>query len=162
MPNLENLLFIQGGACFFCRRQLSKTEASIEHLVARSHGGSDSVDNLVVCCRKLNALLGDMSVKEKLEVVLSQISGFRCPAEIAARVEVPMILERGTAIYVAVENLKNRGEYRPKTLTKLENTIKVALMAKQIDGSAAKRVIAELQSYKWITLNGDEVAYALP
>jgi len=35
---LDRLMFAQGGHCFFCKKPLSKSEASVEHLVASANG----------------------------------------------------------------------------------------------------------------------------
>jgi len=48
---LQRLLFAQGGDCFFCRKKLGKAEASVEHLVALTHGGRDNDENCVACCK---------------------------------------------------------------------------------------------------------------
>jgi 5-methylcytosine-specific restriction endonuclease McrA len=76
---LKRVLFVQGGLCFFCNRTIPKAEASVEHLVPVSHGGSNNPDNLVACCKTLNGLFANMSVKEKLRVVLKQNGKFVCP-----------------------------------------------------------------------------------
>ncbi|MBL8816002.1 MAG: hypothetical protein JNL58_08225 [Planctomyces sp.] len=79
MKQLERLLFLQGGRCFFCREPIPKGEASVEHLLASSNGGSREDANCVVCCKTLNAALGNLTVKAKLEAILNQNSKFRCP-----------------------------------------------------------------------------------
>jgi hypothetical protein len=72
-------MFAQGGKCFFCDAVLPKAEASVEHLVASARAGSNGDDNCVVCCKSMNALLGSMSLKEKIKVVLNQKGSFKCP-----------------------------------------------------------------------------------
>ena len=81
MKQLDRLLFVQGGECFFCKKPLQKSDASVEHLVASANGGTNAEDNCVACCKTLNALLGSKSLKGKLEVFLRQKGVFRCPAE---------------------------------------------------------------------------------
>ena len=81
---LDRLLFTQGGECFFCHQPLPREEASIEHLVAVTHGGKDNDENIVACCQALNTLFGRMSLKEKLTVILKQQGPFHCPARRAA------------------------------------------------------------------------------
>lgn len=76
---LDRLMFVQGGLCFFCKQPLPKSEASVEHLFASSNGGSNSDENCVACCKSVNALLGNMSLKEKFQVVLNQKGQFKCP-----------------------------------------------------------------------------------
>lgn len=76
---IDRLLFVQGNCCFFCRQPLSKDQASVEHLVASSNGGSNAADNCVACCKTVNHYLGNMSVKEKFQVILNHQGQFRCP-----------------------------------------------------------------------------------
>ncbi len=73
------MMFLQGQRCFFCNNAISKSEASVEHLIPSSAGGSDHTDNLVACCRTLNALFGNISVKEKMRAILKQNGKFLCP-----------------------------------------------------------------------------------
>ena len=76
---LQRMMFLQGQLCFFCNRTIPKAEASVEHLVPSSAGGSDHPDNLVACCKTLNALFGHMNVKEKIRAILKQNGKFVCP-----------------------------------------------------------------------------------
>ena len=76
---LDRLMFAQGGLCYFCNVPLSKEEASVEHLVPTARAGSNSDDNCVACCKAINGLLGSMSLKEKIKVVLNQKGKFTCP-----------------------------------------------------------------------------------
>lgn len=130
---LDRLLFAQGGLCFFCKRPLSSAEASVEHLVASANGGSNRDDNCVVCCKSLNALLGSMSVKEKIQVVLNQKGQFKCPngtgrAPSAGIGDKPLRAEPVAKPAIdkyaqVVANLKQRGEAKPRTVPKLTSTI---------------------------------------
>ncbi len=79
MTPLQRMMFMQGNLCFFCNRTLPAGEASVEHLVPSSLGGSDHPDNLVACCKSLNALFGNITLKEKLRVILRQNGKFACP-----------------------------------------------------------------------------------
>jgi hypothetical protein len=81
MKQLDRLLFEQGGDCFFCGNPLAKADASIEHLYAQANGGTNAEENVVACCKGLNALLGHKPLKEKFQVVLRQRGSFRCPLE---------------------------------------------------------------------------------
>ena len=45
---------LHGTACHWCGKELSKFRATIEHLIPRSRGGSDQLDNLRLACRKCN------------------------------------------------------------------------------------------------------------
>jgi len=76
---LQRMMFLQGQLCFFCNRAIPKDEASLEHLVPASKDGSSRPDNLVACCKTLNSIFGDMSLKEKLQAILNQNGKFVCP-----------------------------------------------------------------------------------
>ncbi len=77
------MMFLQGQCCFFCNRTIPKDQASVEHLVPASAGGSDHPDNLVACCKTLNTLFGNMSVKEKIRAILKQNGKLVCPNQTA-------------------------------------------------------------------------------
>lgn len=79
---LNRLMFIQGRLCFFCKQALPTTEASVEHLLAKSNGGNNSDENCVACCKSLNTLFGSMSLREKFQVVLNQKGQFKCPKNV--------------------------------------------------------------------------------
>lgn len=76
---IDRLMFAQGSLCFFCKKPLSLSEASVEHLIATANGGHNHDENRVVCCKALNALFGSMSLKEKIQVIVNQRGDFKCP-----------------------------------------------------------------------------------
>ncbi|RYZ80581.1 MAG: HNH endonuclease [Proteobacteria bacterium] len=65
----ESLLDSNGlGSCFYCARKVSRFEklrsarrATLDHRVPRSHGGSHSLDNLVIACGPCNSRKGSLS-----------------------------------------------------------------------------------------------------
>ena len=66
MKKLSALLFNQGGKCFYCDAILDIDEATIEHIVPKSKGGCDDLNNLVVCCKYANQAFRDYSPKHKM------------------------------------------------------------------------------------------------
>jgi len=61
----------EGFKCYYCRRKMdlswqSEFSFSIDHYVARSKGGKDTVENLRFCCRDCNFLKGDMDPEKYL------------------------------------------------------------------------------------------------
>ena len=80
MSKLGKILYLQGGACFFCGKPLPEKEASVEHLNPKSRGGTNSKENLVVCHKSLNQVFGDMDLKRKFEFVLKSKGAFQCPS----------------------------------------------------------------------------------
>ena len=58
---LKSYLFKKhNGRCVYC----GSKAAEIEHVIPKSEGGTDSVHNLVIACRKCNELKGKLSLKE--------------------------------------------------------------------------------------------------
>ncbi|MBA4112688.1 MAG: endonuclease [Verminephrobacter sp.] len=166
---LDRLLFAQGGECFFCQQPLPREEASIEHLVAVTHGGKDNDENLVVCCQALNTLFGRMSLKEKLAVVLKQKGPFQCPARrapataSAAPPPSPRAAAPATALQVVVTGLKKRGNARPRTLDALSALVEALLEHDDFAAREAKDVLARLRSQHYIEVqDGRITAYLLP
>ncbi|MCG3202193.1 MAG: hypothetical protein NFCOHLIN_02072 [Gammaproteobacteria bacterium] len=169
---LERLMFAQGGLCFFCRAPLSPGEASVEHLVATANGGNNHDDNCVVCCKTLNALLGSMSLKEKIRVILNQRGEFECPnrkgphksitAPAASRAAVSHASKSVTEkLALIVADLKKRGTARPRTVKTLNSTIS-ALFQKQLPEAEISSLIEKLCARGVVTINGTKVSYELP
>jgi hypothetical protein len=163
------LLFAQGGLCFFCQKPLAKEEASVEHLFAVANGGPNIRANCVVCCKAFNGLLGSMTLKEKFRVVLNQKGTFRCPVELADRSSIPAadIIPAPVQIPPPVaadkfeeilENLKRRGNSKPRTLTTLVGTL-TTLLLKDAGGLTPKGVVERMEASGKITIDGYKVAY---
>ena len=63
---LRSFLFKKhNGRCVYCGNKAEE----IEHLTPKSKGGTDSVHNLVIACRKCNELKGKLSLKEFSKLV---------------------------------------------------------------------------------------------
>ena len=56
-----------GDRCFFCRLPLAG-DITIEHLVAKSKGGPDHTDNLVLAHEKCNMAAGGLPLIEKIKI----------------------------------------------------------------------------------------------
>lgn len=79
LSKLEKMLCLQGGQCFFCKEPLAAGEASIEHLLPLTHGGTRVESNEVVCHKSVNHAFGSMDLKNKVEFILKSAGKFRCP-----------------------------------------------------------------------------------
>lgn len=163
---LERLLFTQGGLCFFCKKQLAPADASVEHLVASANGGSNSADNCVACCKALNSLLGHMSLKEKVRVILNQKGDFKCPnGGSATQSIVPTAKSGGQTrdqrIALVVADLRKRGTARPRTLKTLTGTIN-AFFKKTLSEQEVTGLLSKLKKLGIISLDGTKVTYTLP
>ena len=164
---LSRMLFAQGGLCFFCKGPIPAPDASVEHLVAKSHGGSDRDDNCVACCKSLNTLLGSMSLKEKIQVVLNQRGPFTCPNGTQRKVknsgpQVPakpkeLVVERCAQI---VANLKQRGKAKPLTLPKLKNVI-VTLFNNKLSQHDVDALVQHLETSRVISIDQAKLTYQL-
>jgi hypothetical protein len=169
---LDRLLFAQGGLCFFCKRTIPKADASVEHLVASANGGSNGDQNCVVCCKAMNALLGRMALKEKIQVVLNQKGQFKCPnktdvlkSTVASAVVRPS--SAGASISTTeqigriVDDLRKRASARPRTVKTLSSTIS-ALFQKKLSEHNVLSLIERLRTDGVIVVSGTKVSYELP
>jgi hypothetical protein len=171
---LERLMFAQGGLCFFCNAVLPKAEASVEHLVASANAGSNLDDNCVACCKSMNTLLGRMSLKEKIKVVLNQKGAFKCPNGVgrAAASVVPAAAKSAPPAppptrkavpddySLVLTDLTKRGSAKPRKVETLKNTIRAAVK-KPISDSHLDTLIKHLQANGKITINDTKVSYLL-
>jgi hypothetical protein len=180
---LERLMFAQGGKCFFCSKLLPKSEASVEHLVPSSRGGANSDDNCVACCKSINTLLGSMSLKEKLRVVLNQRGDFICPnaqatdsdandeatatqaaqkPDAAAKAPAPPKAKPDNYTIV-VNDLKKRAAARPRKVETLKSTIRATIKnAKStITEAQLDTLIKHLTVNGKVVIDGEKVSYSL-
>jgi hypothetical protein len=163
---IERLIFAQGGECFFCREPLPRSEASIEHLVASANGGGNGDDNCVVCCKSLNRLLGSLSLKEKIRIVLNQNGAFKCPnaparSKIARSplqaVQPPARPAPDAALQRVIANLQQRAG-RPRTLRTLTSTI----VSLRVTADEAQRLVKQLLERGIVKVSGTKVEYTFP
>ena len=158
---IDRLLFAQGGLCFFCQRTLSPTDASVEHLVAAANGGGNDPDNTVACCKALNTVLGHMSLKEKLRVVLNQKGQFKCPNGGDALAKPAGHQTAAQRLALVIGDLRKRGATRPGTLKTLSSTIS-ALFQKKVTEQEVASLVSKLQAQGVISISGSKVSYELP
>lgn len=57
----EKFKIVNGARCVYCGRTDS---LSVDHIIPRHSGGSDSSDNLVCCCKTCNSSKGDRNMME--------------------------------------------------------------------------------------------------
>ena len=163
---IDRLMFVQGGLCFFCEQPLPRSEASVEHLLASANGGKNNDDNCVACCKAVNALLGNMSLKEKIRVVLKQKGVFTCPngagsSRSANQTEAPAKARpEDDKLSLVLADLNRRGNSRPRTLKTLTSTV-AALFPKGMSDAELKSLVQRLQSTGKVIVAENKVAYAL-
>ena len=158
MKQLERLLFLQGNVCFFCQQQIPAGEASVEHLVATSNGGAKDDDNCVVCCKTVNAALGSLSVKAKLQVIVNQRGAFVCPY---STVDIEAVQPADDRIQLVVADLQKRGASRPRKVATLKNTINAVFKNKLLEEDLAQ-LVTGLQALGYVIVDETKVTYALP
>jgi hypothetical protein len=100
-----------------------------------------------VCCKSLNELFGDMSVKEKFQVILNRNGKFTCPngngdVAVSAPATKPIVSEADDDLERVVANLKKRGDKRPRTPEALRKTI-ISILPK---GACDNRVAAVVEN----------------
>ena len=57
----KELLNVKFDCCVYCGSKDSKT---IDHLIPKSKGGTDYIDNLVICCKSCNSRKKDKSIED--------------------------------------------------------------------------------------------------
>lgn len=167
---LDRLMFAQGNLCFFCGQTLPKSEASVEHLVPSSRAGSNSDDNCVACCKTINHLLGSMSLKEKIKVVLNQKSVFKCPSSTKSTVTAKgnNVCQDASATQtdsytIVLADLKKRGASRPRKVETLKSTMQTALKNAKtpLTDTQLESLVRRLQAEGKITVEATKVHYSL-
>lgn len=140
----------------------------MEHLVALARNGTNGDDNCVACCKSMNTLLGSMSLKEKIKVVLNQKGQFKCPngagsapvepqSSLSAKPKVSSA--ENEALSAVIANLKGRGNARPRKMKTLASTIKSLPL--KLSDQQVSAVIQQLQSNGQIVVNETQVSYKL-
>ena len=161
MKQLERLLFLQGNLCFFCQQPIPAGEASVEHLVATSNGGAKDDENCIVCCKTVNAALGNLSVKAKLQVIVNQRKGFVCPQSKAVEAVASPIEPERQRLELVIADLLKRGPARPRKIATLKNTINSVFQNKLTEEELSS-FVSELESRGYVIVQDTKVSYALP
>ena len=61
----QRLFMEHGGQCYWCSKNLSVEECTLDHLMPRSRGGTDALKNLVIACAPCNWGRGSMAATPK-------------------------------------------------------------------------------------------------
>jgi septum formation topological specificity factor MinE len=167
LKQLDRLLLFQGNRCFFCDEPIPDGEASVEHLVAASVGGSNDDDNCVACCKTLNAAFGNRPYKDKLRAVVVHRGPFVCPrntsssrAEAALNLSGPAEAANGR-LAVVIADLQRRGTARPRKVETLKNTIS-SVFQKQLSDLELNSLFMSLLATGYVILKESNVSYNLP
>ena len=60
----ENVFVREKGRCAYCQRRLSRPEATFDHVLPRSRGGTARWENIVLACMPCNQRKGDRTPEE--------------------------------------------------------------------------------------------------
>ncbi|MDE2845227.1 MAG: HNH endonuclease [Gemmatimonadota bacterium] len=71
--NRDQLYGVQGGDCAGCKTHFEKQHLTIDHIIARTQGGTDHIDNLQLLCHYCNAVKGDRG----MEYLVSKLSAMQ-------------------------------------------------------------------------------------
>jgi len=165
MKQLERLLFFQGNRCFFCLREIQAGEASVEHLVAISNGGSKDDENCVVCCKAINVALGNLSIKAKFQAIVNHRGTVVCPmaslVEPLATNGTPPQHQENDRIALVIADLQKRGSSKPRRVSTLKNTMN-SVFQMQLSEQELASLLTALESLGYVTAQETKVTYALP
>lgn len=71
-PRIQALIDRDGDSCVWCRAEVVPLEATVEHLVPRTRGGPDHLDNLLLACGRCNSARAITPVAVYVEELLEQ------------------------------------------------------------------------------------------
>jgi hypothetical protein len=72
----QRLIERDGYSCWYCGHHMALDDRSIEHLLAKSNGGTDNIANLVLAHKECNRLAGNKPVSEKVAMRRNPIPDF--------------------------------------------------------------------------------------
>lgn len=176
IKQFDRLLFMQGNRCFFCGDSIPDGEASVEHLVASSKGGAHHDENCVACCKTINAVFGSLSVKAKLQIVLSHRGQFKCPQSLPQHEPAAKPVSESTTGVArsattnkpatttetratkAIANLQKRANNRPLTLAALKNSLN-SLFGKALSEQDMDSLLKRLQTARVPEITDTKISY---
>ena len=133
----------------------------MEHLNATSNGGTKDDENCVACCKAVNAALGNLSFKGKLQAVVNQRGAFVCPQLGEAELPATQTLPEEARFALVVADLQKRGTARPRKLGTLRNTVN-SVFQNSLSEEEMSSFVTLLEFHEYISVEVTKVTYALP
>lgn len=69
----DQLVSRDGNKCFYTGIEMTREQATIEHLIPLSKGGKNNLDNLVLCLKEENNKLANLPLVEKIKYKIDNI-----------------------------------------------------------------------------------------
>lgn len=60
----SNVFARDGWKCVYCNKKFPEYELTTDHVIPKSHGGKNTWENLVCCCKKCNGIKGNKMLKD--------------------------------------------------------------------------------------------------
>lgn len=70
-PNRHNVLWRDNNICQYCGYRFAMEQLTMDHVLPKSRGGTNSWDNLVTACKKCNQKKGNKTPKESNMIPLT-------------------------------------------------------------------------------------------
>jgi 5-methylcytosine-specific restriction endonuclease McrA len=70
----DKLIERDGNICFYSGKEMTKEDASIEHLIPLSKGGKNNLDNLVLCLKSENEKMANLPLIEKIKYKINNLT----------------------------------------------------------------------------------------
>jgi 5-methylcytosine-specific restriction endonuclease McrA len=70
----DKLIERDGNICFYSGKEMTKEDASIEHLIPLSKGGKNNLDNLVLCLKSENEKMANLALIEKIKYKINNLT----------------------------------------------------------------------------------------
>ena len=67
----NELIKRDGNICFYTGKEMTREDASIEHLIPLSRGGKNNLDNIVLCLKSENDKMANLTLIEKIKYKIS-------------------------------------------------------------------------------------------
>lgn len=77
--NKNTLLKRDGPYCVYCGKRFDPMDLTIEHLIALSRGGPDTIENMVLACKRHNTLVGNFCLTRKIRMAAMRCQEFQLP-----------------------------------------------------------------------------------